>query len=94
MAHVGETSQTTSVNDNDVPLPTLWQEGPHQHLQCGSTTHLCEHFNKRDFIIMFTHYNGSRAFIDTFNINAYNATTCTTFAKLGGYINSLDIEAY
>lgn len=55
-------------------------------------TCLLQHFGKSGFAIIFTDYNGSRAFIDTFSINAYDDLPPSL--SLRGYINSFSTKVY
>jgi hypothetical protein len=53
---------------------------------------LHQHFNRRAFAIILSHYNGSRAFVDTFGIIFYDDFPLSLSSR--GYINSLSTEAY
>jgi hypothetical protein len=55
-------------------------------------THLHQHFSKRGFAIIFAHDNGSRAFVDTFGINAYDNLPSPLRSR--GYINSFGTKEY
>jgi hypothetical protein len=61
-------------------------EGLLKHLPRISTIGLYQHIGKRGFAINFTHYNGSRASIDTFDINTYDDLPLSPNSK--GYVNS------
>jgi len=54
-------------------------------------THLRQYFGKRGFAVIFTHYNGSRAFINTSVIKAYDHMPASP--NLRGYVNSLGTKA-
>jgi hypothetical protein len=55
-------------------------------------TCLHQHFGKRDFSIIFTHYNDLRAFVDTFGLNAYDNLLLSLSSR--GYLNSFVTEVY
>jgi hypothetical protein len=44
------------------------------------------------FVVIFVHYNGSRAFVDTFGIKVYDDLPSSL--SLRGYINSFGTEVY
>jgi hypothetical protein len=49
-------------------------------------------FGRRGFTIILAHYNGSRAFVNFFDINAYNGSLLSP--SLRGYINSFNTKVY
>jgi hypothetical protein len=53
---------------------------------------LHQHFGRRGFAIIFSHYNGSRAFVDTFVINIYDDLPSSL--SLRGYINFFGTDVY
>ena len=53
---------------------------------------LHQHIGKRGFTIIFTHYNGSRASIDTFDINTYDDLPLSPNSR--GYVNSFGTKVY
>ena len=50
------------------------------------------YLGRRGFSIIFIHYNGSRAFINNFHINAYN--NLPPLSSSMGYVNSFGNEVY
>jgi hypothetical protein len=63
------------------------------HTNIYSTKHLCRRvFGWRGFAIILAHYNGSRAFVNSFEINAYGDSLPSP--SLRGCINSFNTKVY
>jgi hypothetical protein len=63
------------------------------HTNIYSTKHLCRRvFGRRGFTIILAHYNGSRAFVNSFGINAYGDSLPSP--SLRGYTNSFNTKVY
>ena len=63
------------------------------HTNIYSTKHLCRRvFGRRGFAITLAHYNGSRAFTNSFGINAYSGSLPSP--SMRDYINSFDTKVY
>jgi hypothetical protein len=85
-------------NHDDAPPPTRRHEGCFTntfviYTKIAYAKHLCRRvFGKRGFTIIFTHYNGSRAFVNAFGINTHD--DLPSLPSLRCYVKSFGPKVY